>query len=158
MRKSAIDRVGSFDESYKVAEETEFFLRLCTYYDAAFIDFPLVDYLIKRIGSLAGSSNTERLIKNAIDIQLNYISRQSSIYKVNISLFDTAIAKSYTRLSYYYLTMGMKEAARIEAKRSRSWKPVQVRAYLYLLFSFFPPYLLDAAKKFKHLMKGLYRK
>lgn len=155
MRKSAIDRIGGFDESYKVAEETEFFLRFCTYYDAAFVDCPLVDYLIKRVGNLTGNSNTERLIKNAINIQLNYISGQPGVYELNKSLFDTAVAKSYTRLAYYYLTMRMNEAARLEAKCSRSWNPIQIKAYLYCLFSFFPPYLLGAAGKSKHFVKGL---
>lgn len=158
MRKSAIDRIGGFNESYKVAEDTEFFLRLCTYYDAAFVDCPLVDYLIKRVGNLTGSSNTERLIKNAINIQLNYISRQSGIYKLNKSLFNTAVAKSYARLAYYYLTMRMNKAARLEAKCSRSWKPIQVKAYLYFLFSFCPPFLLGAAGKSKHFFKGLFGK
>ncbi len=154
MRKSAIDRIGGFDESYKVAEDTEYFLRLCTYYDAAFIDCPLVDYLIKRAGNLTGSSNTELLIKNAINIQLNYLSRQSGIYELNKSLFNTAIAKSYARLAYYYLTMRMNKAARPEAKRSKSWKPIQGKAYLYWLLSFCPPFLLGAAGKSKHFVKG----
>ena len=158
MRKSAISRVGSFDESYKVAEETDFFLRVCTYYDAAYIDCPLVEYLIKRVGNLTGSSNTERLIKNAIEIQLNYISTQSSIYQLNKSLFDTAVAKSYTRLAYYYLTMKMNEAARLEAMRSKSWKPIQIKAYFYWLFSFCPAYLLGAAGNSKRFVKGLFGK
>jgi len=158
MRKSAIDRIGGFDESYKVAEETEFFLRLSTYYDAAFVDCPLVDYLIKRAGNLTGSSNTERLIKNAIEIQLNYISKQSSIYNSNKWLFDTAVAKSYTRLAYYYLTMKMNEAARIEVKHSRSWKPIQIKSYIYWLFSFCPPVLLGTAGDSKRFIKGLFGK
>jgi glycosyltransferase involved in cell wall biosynthesis len=153
IRKSAIDHLGGFDESYKIAEETEFFLRLCTSYDVAYVDRPLVDYLVKRAGNLTGSSNTERLIKNAISIQENYLSKHPGLYESNKSFFDMAIAKSYTRLAYYYLTMTRNKAARIQARKSISLKPFQAIAYSYWLLSFCPPALLGAAGRFKQFLK-----
>jgi len=158
IRKSAVDRIGGFDESYRVAEETDFFLRFCTYHDAAFVDSPLVDYMIKRAGNLTGSSNTERLIKNAIDIQLDYISKHPETYESNKSLFDIAVAKTHSRLAYYYLTMRKNAAARQAAKCSGSWKPLQIKAYVYWLFSFCPPFLLGAAGESKQFVKGLFGK
>jgi len=152
IRKRAIDDLGGFDDSYKIAEETEFFLRLCTSYNAGYVDKPLVDYLIKRAGKLTGSTNTERLIRNAISIQENYLSKHPDIYQANRSLFDQAIAKSYTRLAHYYLTMTMNKAARLGVRRSIFWKPFQFRAYLFWLFSFCPPVLLGAARRTKQFL------
>jgi len=149
MRKSAVDKLSGFDEKYKIAEETEFFLRICTSFDAAYVDHPLVDYLVKRIGNLTGSSNIERLIKNAINIQESYIAKHPQLYQANRPHFDGAVAKSYIRLAYYYLTMINNRNARVEARNSMSWKYLQLRAYAYWLFSFCPTVLLTAARKLK---------
>ena len=154
IRKCAIDNLGGFDESYKIAEETEFFLRLCTSYDAGYVDLSLVDYLIKRAGKLTSSTNTERLIRNAISIQESYLSKHPRIYQENRSFFDKAIAKSYTRLSYYNLTMAMNKAARLGARRSISWMPIQFRAYLFWIFSFCPPIMLNVARSAKQFLKN----
>lgn len=153
IRKCVIDDLGGFDENYKISEETEFFLRLCTSYNAGYVDKPLVDYLIKRTGKLTGSTNTERLIRNAISIQENYISKHPEVYIANRLFFDKAIARSYTRLSYYYLTMTMNKAARLEVRHSIFRKPFQIRAYIFLLFSFCPPVILGAARKTKQYLK-----
>jgi glycosyltransferase involved in cell wall biosynthesis len=144
MRKSSIDLLGGFNDKYKIAEETEFFLRICTKYDAAYVDCPLVHYLIKRPGNLTGSSNIERLIKNAIDIQENYLSMHPDVYERNRSLFKKAISITHNRLAYYYLTVTMKESARKEATISIRWRPFQASGYSYWIISYFPTILLSA--------------
>jgi glycosyltransferase involved in cell wall biosynthesis len=156
IRKRAIDESGGFDERYKIAEETEFFLRLCTSYNAGYVEKPLVDYLIKRTGKLTGSTNIERLIRNALSIQENYISKHPDVYKANRLLFEKAIARTYTRLAHYYLTMIMNKAARLEAKRSIFWMPFQFRAYILFILSFCPSVLLGIVKISKKYMK-MYR-
>ena len=157
IRKSVFEKLGGFDESYKIAEETEYFLRLCTFNDAAYVDLPLVDYMIKRIGNLTGSSNTERLIRNAIDIQKKYLSVHREIYLSNKLFYNMAIAKSHTRLAYYFLTMKMNKASRLESKCSISWMPYQFKAYSYWLLSFCPQFLLGVAGRSKQFLKALSR-
>lgn len=158
IRKSAIDRVGGFDENYKVAEETEFFLRFCTLNDAAFVDHPMVDYLVKRKGNLTGSSNTELLIKNAINVQLKYISAHPEFYKENQPFIDAAVAKSYARLSYYHITIGLNKSAREEAIRSLGFKPIQMNSYLYWLVGLLPSFIMGNLARTKYFLRSLKRK
>ena len=153
MRKSIVDHLGGFDENYRIAEETDFFLRVCTLYDAAYVDRTLVDYLIKRVGNLTGSPNTERLIRNAITIQRKYLEAHPDLYDSKKSLFDRAVAKSYARLAYYFLTMKNNKDARIEARSSISRNPIQFKAYSYWLLSFSPEIILNAAGKMKRHIK-----
>ena len=80
MRKSIVDHLGGFDENYRIAEETDFFLRVSTSYEAAFVDRTLVDYLVRRVGNLTGSPNTERLIRNGISIQKKYLEAHPDLY------------------------------------------------------------------------------
>lgn len=153
MRKSIVDHLGGFDEKYRIAEETDFFLRVCSLYDAAYVDRTLVDYLIKRDGNLTGSPNSERLIRNAITIQKKYLEAHPNLYRTKKSFFDRAVAKSYTRLAYYFLTMKNNEDARLEAKSSISWNPKQFKAYSYWLLSFSPEIFMNAAGKMKRYIK-----
>ena len=153
MRKSIINNLGGFDENYKIAEETDFFLRVCTLYDAAYVDRTLVDYLVKRVGNLTGSPNTEKLIRNAIAIQKKYLAEHPDIYCSKKSFFDNGVAKSYARLAYYYLTMKNNKDARKEAKFSIFLYPKQLKAYSYWLLSFSPLILLNIAGNMKRYIK-----
>jgi len=153
MRTSIVKHLGGFDENYRIAEETEFFLRVCTVYDAAYVDRTLVDYLIKRVGNLTGSPNTERLIRNAITIQKKYLESHPELYRSKKSFFDRGVANSYKRLSYYLLTIKNNRGARIEAKASISWNPIQIKAFSYWLLSFSPEIFMNVAGNMKRYIQ-----
>jgi glycosyltransferase involved in cell wall biosynthesis len=152
VRRSVLDKVGLFDESYRIAEETDYFLRLCSNHAAAYVDRPLVDYLLKRTGNLTGNSNTERLIRNAIRIQEEYLSANPEVHASDRRFFDTAVAKSYARLSYYLLSVTRNTEARSEAKQSVAWNPLQTRAYSYWLLGLLPGKVLAVGGKLKRLL------
>lgn len=153
MRKAAIVRIGGFDESFSVAEDTEYFLRFCTGNEVAFVDIPLVDYFIRRPGNLTEMSNVGKMMENGLKVQLDYIEKYPDIYKKNRDLFDMAVSKAYSRKAYYYLTTRTNEEARSQAARSIKWKPLQIKAYLYFLFGLLSPSILDVMAETKKRLR-----
>ena len=63
--RSVFDAVGLFDESFRVAEETEFFHRLAAHAPIAILMEPLVGYRVGHASIV--STGTVRLIENALE-------------------------------------------------------------------------------------------
>jgi len=153
VRKSVADRLGGFDENFRIAEETDYFLRLCSEGNAAYVDMPLAGYLIKRTGNLTGSPNTERLIRNAISIQEKYIRQNPAFQMTERAFVNRAMAKTRTRLAYFFLSEARNSDARIEAWKSKSMNPAQIAGYCYCLLGFLPKKLLSMLKDGKRLLR-----
>ena len=153
VRKSVAERIGGFDETYRMAEETDYFLRLCSEGNAAYVDMPLAGYLIKRAGNLTGSPNTERLIRNAISIQEKYIRQNPGFRMADRAFVDRAMAGSHRRLAYFFLSETRNADARVEAGRSISMNPAQFAGYFYYLLSFLPKNMMSMLKDAKRRLK-----
>ena len=104
VRKKSLIESGLFNESMRVAEETEFFLRYSKRNKIGFINVPLVYYEMPDLENLSGKKNTERLMKNSINIKIDsYISNRNK-YKKPESYYLNSISNAYSRLAYYYLS------------------------------------------------------
>jgi GT2 family glycosyltransferase len=66
IHRGVFDRVGRFDEAFRVAEETEFFHRAAAREPGVMIMTPLVSYRVAQTGSLTNPANTPRLINAAL--------------------------------------------------------------------------------------------
>jgi hypothetical protein len=66
IHREALERAGGFDESWRVAEETEFFHRLAALSRVAVVMTPLVGYRVAQSGSLTAGENVPVLIENAL--------------------------------------------------------------------------------------------
>ena len=66
VHRDALARAGSFDESWRVAEETEFFHRLAAVSPVAIVLTPLVGYRVAQAGSLTAGANVPVLIEQAL--------------------------------------------------------------------------------------------
>lgn len=104
IKKDSLENVGLFDEKYKVAEDTELFLRYSKINNIGFINFPLLLYNIPSRENLSGKKYTETLIKNAIKIQIDSILNNPNYYRNNKYFMNKGLSMSYCRLAYYYLT------------------------------------------------------
>lgn len=104
-RKKMVDEVGYLNEDYRVAEETEYFLRCSRNHIAGFIHHPLLCYEIPESGNLSGKSNTEKLMKNALKTQIDSFAKNNLYFtERNQSEYMEAISVTYCRLAYFYLS------------------------------------------------------
>lgn len=128
LRKESLQAVGFFDETFRVAEETEFFLRYSKFHVVGFIKNPLLSYALPDPGNLSGKSNLEILMKNAIKIQIDFILNRGGGFQNDTNIFNKGLSTTYSRLAYYYLTEfkfeKSRKYARLAWKTDRfHWKP-----------------------------------
>jgi glycosyltransferase involved in cell wall biosynthesis len=66
VHREVFERCGAFDPAFRYAEETEFFHRVAAAFPVVVLLSPLVRYRVAQSGSLTSSSNTQKLIANAL--------------------------------------------------------------------------------------------
>jgi len=141
IRREVIEKGFLFDETYRVAEDTDYFLRISRNHDVGYINYPLTKYNMPSLNNLSGKTNTETLIKNALKTQLmlreenNYSNDEKQYIKKGIS-------KTYMRLAYYYLSELRKSDARKASMLSLIEYCYEYRAILIFLGSNLPDYVL----------------
>ena len=155
-KKILLDKVGFLNEQYKIAEETEFFLRFSRHCEFGFIQFPLVRYEIPRTDNLSGKKNTENLIKNALIIQIDSLIKISNLIDKNkFNFFKHGISKTYSRLAYYYLSEYNLFDARKYTVYAIKTSKLNLMSYYIYICSFIPNNVLEIMAKLKtNLMKN----
>ncbi len=66
LARSLVERVGGFDESFRLAEETEYFHRVAAYAQLGVITTPLFRWRVGQPVSLVSAQNVVTLIQNAL--------------------------------------------------------------------------------------------
>ena len=153
MRKSVISRAGLFDEKYRVAEDTEFFLRVAKNHVLAFINKPLLIYRLPDDTHLSGKANIERLIKNNIKILMSHLSSPDSV--THRTKIKRAIGKCYYRLSYYYLSVLEFKNCRASARQAILFDARQFKSYLSFICSFLPNTVIRTLGHIKSKLTGI---
>lgn len=136
MKKDVITVVGLFNEKYRVAEETEFFLKVAKNHVLAYVNKPLTLYCLPDSTHLSGKNNTEQLIRNNIEILSNHLSQSNP--GTQVAKVRKAMGRCYYRLSYYYLSVLECKNARASGVQAIHFDSVQWRAYLIFFLSFLP--------------------
>lgn len=152
LRRSLLFRVCPFKERYKIAEETEFFLRLCYKSNVAYINYPLTEYMLRRPKKLTDKTNTSELISSAIEIQKKFIHNNPIFYRENRWLCRKAIGMSHSRLSYYFISELMNKKGTTNAIISIKWYPFRIKPFILLLLGITPTFILKIAKAAKKLI------
>jgi hypothetical protein len=146
-----------FNEKYRVAEETELFLKISKSNKIGYIEFPLLYYEAPDSGNLSGKANMERLIKAALRIQIDSIMTNHEDYKQDPGFFDMGISTTYCRLAYYYLSEYRSREARKYALYGVSSCKFNLRSYMILLASCIPSNLLGRLAKIKTVINSTLR-
>jgi glycosyltransferase involved in cell wall biosynthesis len=154
MRKESLRPVGLFDESYSVAEETEFFLRFSRKYAMGFVDFPLLDYSLPSQDNLSGKGNLVRLIQGALRAQTEILENAPGDVEGDAHWFRRGVGGTYARLAYYYLTEGASGEARRSALAGLRACRRHPRNYLLLLAGLLPRPALRALASLKGRAAG----
>jgi glycosyltransferase involved in cell wall biosynthesis len=143
VRRRLFSLAGSFDESFRVAEETEFFHRLSAHADGAFLFSPLIRYEVGGDQSLTASRNTVPLIRNALES----LERARHLRPDTAAEWDEAYragrATLLNRLAYAQLSNYDNVSARMSARTALSEGFTSRTAVLYLM-SLLPPGMLRA--------------
>jgi GT2 family glycosyltransferase len=66
IHRVVFEEAGRFDESFRLAEETEFFHRAAAHRPGVMVMTPLVGYRVAQAGSLTNPTNTPRLVRAAL--------------------------------------------------------------------------------------------
>ena len=149
IQKDSLFTSGLFDENFRVAEETEFFLKYSSRNTMGFIEYPLVYYEVPDTDNLSGKSNMEKLMKNALRIQIDsYISVRNRHRKSSLFYFK-GISMTYSRLAYYYISeYNYRESKRYAMYAIKSCK-YNLKAYMVWLIGFSPKPLLENIARLK---------
>lgn len=138
---------GGFDVEFRVAEDTELFLRLSKSVDYSYIDLPLMTYEV-RGGSLLHAnllltvvSGTRALVRHCVD--------DREVHDRYRERIDRAVARKYARLGYFYLSELMNSKARSSAREALRYRYADGLAWAVLAGSFFPRPLLKAMRRIK---------
>jgi glycosyltransferase involved in cell wall biosynthesis len=148
-RKESLTTVGRFDEQYRVAEETEFFLRFSRIHRIGFIDLPLLKYEMPASDNLSGKKNTERLIRAALRIQIDSLLGNYDRYVGDPRHFDRGISMTYCRLAYYFLSEHRTADSRKYAVYGMTVCPRNLRSYKIFLAALLPRRILEGLVNIK---------
>lgn len=138
---------GGFDEEFRVAEDTELFLRLSKSVDYSYVDLPLMTYAV-RGGSLLHAnllltviSGTKALVRHCVE--------DREVYERFPGRIDRAVARKYARLGYFYLSELKNREARSSAREALRYRSADGLAWAVLAGSLLPGPLLKAARRIK---------
>jgi glycosyltransferase involved in cell wall biosynthesis len=154
MRKDVFQRIGGFDPSFPVGEETEFFMRASKNMDFLFINVPLAGYQYNSGGLTA---NVPRLLTHGLRAFEKHCLEDPMARMRFEKNVNTAAAKRYSRMSYYYLSECKRSEAGRYAIDSLRYNLFERRAWFTLMLSVFPvPVIKELRRTKKWWTKKMY--
>ena len=152
VRKQSLFKAGLFNENIKVAEETELFLRYSRNNKLGFVNMPLVYYEMPDMENLSGKINTERLMKNSINIKIDSYISNRRINKKSNSYYLNSISNSYSKLAYYFLSEYKNTESRRYSLFAIKSSVYNIKAYVIWLLSYLPKFVLLRAATWKRTL------
>jgi glycosyltransferase involved in cell wall biosynthesis len=150
IRRSLFEKSGGFDETFRLAEETEFFHRIAAAAPVVIIMEPLVGYRAATSGSLTSPLNTSKLIHNAlasIDRASKLRAQKSSMADRNYRQGRQALLK---KRAYAELSMHNRAGARAAIREAwQAGAPKGIWSLAVYALSLCPVTLLDALHRLK---------
>jgi glycosyltransferase involved in cell wall biosynthesis len=148
MKREVFLEIGGFNPAFRIAEETEFFLRASKTIDFSYIDLPLAGY---RHASGGLTSNKARLLEHGLKaFELHCLNDQPARknYSNNVNI---GAAKRYSRMSYFYISECQRSDAKRYAINSLRYSIYERRAWLSLMLSMLPVSVLNQLRRAKAL-------
>lgn len=149
IRKDTFLDSGGFDVEFRIAEDTEFFLRLARLTIFGFVDLPLASYRKSALSITGSSSNRLTLLRSGQKALVKNCMKDKSLYEKFGKTINLSTSRRYARMSYLHLSEFEKTEARRLAIASIKYCPSEKRGWLYLLASMMPRFLLKTARKLK---------
>ena len=130
------------------------FSRFSKCHDIRFINNPLLYYEVPEPDNLSGKKNTERLIKNALKIQIDSIIYNKNEFKDH-DFFFKGISITYSRLAYYYLSEYKMLDSRKYALCGIKTYRKNIMPYMIYFISYMPQSVLNYLLKIKHIIANI---
>jgi len=122
--RNLLSKTGGFDESFRIAEETELIHRLSSMAEGTIVMTPLVGYRVTQTDSLTSSDNTVTLIRNAL-LSGERAARLRKLTEVEAEMLSKGRGLLLLRLAYAQLSnLDLVEA---RATILDAWKQGEVR-------------------------------
>lgn len=130
VRKSCLDAVGCFNESYPWSEDHDLWLRIARKYEIAYVNRCLV-----RIGRQSDniSRDIRRPLKAHLQVAIDVLERNYDPARISRGPFRRRVAKRYLQFSQLFLSRGDHAQAWLCIRRALSTAPCSLRPYRYLV-------------------------
>lgn len=158
VRRRAFEKVGMFDPTLRLAEETEFFLRIATAYPTVVVMTPLVQYRLAQADSLTSSANSVALSTAALRAVDAAVARRDRLTNVERTAWRAGRRNLLLRLAYAELSEYHNATARRAlAQVFREGSLRDPRAVALWILSLAPPSVLRALHFMKRRLRALTR-
>jgi glycosyltransferase involved in cell wall biosynthesis len=151
--RDVIDRVGMFDESFRVAEETEFFHRVSNVAPVTIVMRPLCKYRVGHASIIAGSK--EPLIQYAIRSLKRAVALRPNLTRKELKAFRKGRQKLHIRLAYTRLAAFDGKGARQALAENMQDQIFQPASTAILLASFLPNVVLRGLHRGKRAFRSI---
>lgn len=135
---------GGFDPGFKVAEDTELFLRIAKKTDFLYIDYPLHGYR-RSSGSLMAKNVKETLVYGINGIHKNCLNDEAVKIKYR-KWINLSLSRRMADLGYYHLTELEKREALKNAISALKHDPFRLKAWKVIGLAMLPAWALQKAK------------
>ncbi len=152
MNKEVYSQVGGFREDYRVANDSEYFLRVSKEFQVAFVPMILTSLDPPRSKiSLSLSSNSIEKIENMISTIGSYRAQEENpTLKKHLQV---RLSGLHSLLGYHYLSEYDVKHCRAHYKESLRLTPLRIKNYIMLFMSMLPMWVLDTLANLKRKLK-----
>jgi len=153
LARSVVDRVGGFDEQFRLAEETEYFHRVAAQAPLGVITTPLFRWRVGQVVSLVSAQNMVTLIRNAMTSGERAARLRSSLTEAAEAARVAGRRRLLGELAYTELSL--KHGPECRAAAREAWKVGGGDPRLAAVFaaSFLPGPVLDLLHGLKRRLK-----
>ncbi len=159
VRRRVFEKVGMFDPTLRLAEETEFFLRMATAYPTVVVMSPLVQYRLAQADSLTSSANSVALSTAALRALDAAVALRDRLTNAERAAWRAGRRNLLLRLAYAELSEYHNATARRAlAQVFREGSIMDPRAVALWTLSLAPPVVLRALHILKRQLRALSRR
>jgi len=158
--KKILEVVGLQNETYRLAEEYDFVVRICKHFQVAFINIPTYVYrhhpgqtsyfFVK--GRLQDRKEILQWIETfsvMVNAVLDWGYKDKQFYKNNNTLIDSRLAEIYRTIGLKWLQFGDGKKARESFKRALYFDHLKIKYIVYCFLCYLPGFIFRVAKKLK---------
>lgn len=164
-QKKILETVGFQNESYRFAQEYEFVVRICKYYQVAFLNISTYVIFLHEKAATSFSANDHSRSKeiNLLKIEqymvflntvLDWGYEDKEYYNRNREFINMRLAELYGAIGFMHLTYGNSKTGREFLKRCYSFDKAKKGRLKYLLLSFAPDIILQPILKYAHVLSA----
>ncbi len=154
-RKELLDRTGYFDESLKIGEDYDLWLRLLETKDLAYIMVPLV-FRRRHDGSITRHL-AQNLIEDAKVIE-KFMGKKRVMSPATRRRLYRRLEAFYFYTGYFFMDERNLPESRKRFGKAIRYNPASYRNYRYFTISLLPASAILFARKLKRLMRGARRR